>query len=101
MALITKMLGIAVSDMEARRITRKQFLSIMQEAVDNGDILLPENEMTVVTVVIAMLDEGLLKHSNYSRQFEERMNIIATARVAELRQAESAMASRKWWHIWK
>ena len=38
MALITKMLDIAVSDAQAERITVEQLLSIFQEAIDNGDV---------------------------------------------------------------
>jgi hypothetical protein len=101
MALITRNLAIVVNDMETRRITPGLFLSIMQEAVNTGDILLAENEMTVMTVVIPLLDEGLLKPSVHSQEFEKLMNIRAKAMLAEIRRKESAKIARRWWQIWK
>jgi hypothetical protein len=52
MALITKMLDIAVADYDAGRITPEQLISIFQEAIDNGDVLEPANDLCVVARIL-------------------------------------------------
>lgn len=43
MALITKMLDIAVSDYMNGRITNEQLMQIYQDPINNGDILEADN----------------------------------------------------------
>ena len=100
MARITERLDVVVDDMDARRITREHFLAIVQDAINNGDILLPENTLMGVAVVMPLLDKGLVKPSDHSRAFEERMNTEFTAEVAKLRR-ETAATPRRWWQFWK
>ncbi len=74
---ITRMLGIAISDYDAGRISRGQLLSIFQGAIDNGDILEENNQMYVVANVLPLVDAGLLRSSEHLRTFEDRMNKMA------------------------
>jgi hypothetical protein len=60
-AEITKMLGIAINNFDEGRLSHGQLLSILQEAIDNGDILVPDNELYAVAVVIPFIDRGVLK----------------------------------------
>jgi hypothetical protein len=85
MAQITKMLGVAIADSDAGRISRAQLLSIFQEAIDNGDVLSNENRQYVVTVVMPLVDAGILKRSDHLDQFAEQMNRAIRERVALLR----------------
>lgn len=89
MALITKMLGIAINDYDEGKLSRKQLISIFQEAIDNGDILLPDNELYVVAAVFPLLDKGILKPFQHSGAFESRMNKQSAELLARLR-AENA-----------
>ncbi|HAF14174.1 MAG TPA: hypothetical protein DCK93_19420 [Blastocatellia bacterium] len=43
MAEITKLLGIAINDYDVGRLSHAQLISILQEAINSGDILLPDN----------------------------------------------------------
>jgi hypothetical protein len=90
MALITKMLGIAISDCDARRITPEQLLAILQEAVDNGDILEEANEFHVVACVVPLIDRGILRASEHVQVFEARMNANAAAAAREYRRMTHA-----------
>lgn len=83
------MLGRAITDSDAGRITKAQLLSIFQEAVDNGDILEEENSLYVVACVIPLIDEGVLRPSRHSVKFEERINAKARERIAELRREDA------------
>ena len=83
---ITKTLGIAVNDYDAGRITEQHLLSILQSAIDNGDVLLEENKFYTVSVIFPFLDRGILRPSQYTKEFEQRMDIKVTARAAELRK---------------
>ena len=74
---ITKMLGIALSDYEAGRISKRQLLSIFQDAIDNGDILEEDNQLHAVAHVIPLVDAGLLRSSEHLKAFEGRMNKMA------------------------
>jgi len=82
--LITKMLGIAISDCDAGRISKKQLLEIFQDAIDNGDILEPDNELDVVAVVFPLVDDGVLQPSEHLKTFEDRMNrkVLERARAS-------------------
>ena len=71
---ITKMLGIAISDFDAGRLSRKNLLLILQDAIDNGDILELSNEDYVVTHVMPLIDEGVLTSSPAVAAFETRMD---------------------------
>jgi len=51
--------------------TREDFrasnlICIFQEAIDNGDILLANNELYVLAAVFPLLDQGLLQPSRHS-----------------------------------
>jgi hypothetical protein len=98
MALITKMLEIAVSDCDVGRITPVQLISIFQEAIDNGDILEGENEFCVVVHVLPLIDRGALRLSEHVTTFEARMGAKATAVARELREQERR---RPWWRFWR
>jgi hypothetical protein len=92
------MLGIAVSDCDAGRITPVQLVSIFQEAIDNGDILEEANEFCVVAHVLPLLDAGALRPSKHIATFEARVGAKASAVVRELRQRDQG---RPWWRFWK
>jgi hypothetical protein len=96
MALITKMLGIAINDCDARRITPEQLLSIFQEAIDNGDILERDNEFIVVVHVVPLIDRGALRRSQHFDAFEARMNAKVTAAAREMRKRDL----KPWWKFW-
>lgn len=98
MALITKMLEIAVSDSDAGRITQVQLLSIFQEAIDNGDILEEANEFCVVAHVFPLLDRGALRSSKHVDTFEARMDAHASVVADALRHRHQR---RSWWRFWK
>jgi hypothetical protein len=83
---ITRMLGIAISDCDAGRISKGQLLSIFQGAINNGDILEEDNQLYVVAHVVPLVDAGLLRSSEHLKAFESRMNQMATDFLAE-RQA--------------
>ena len=74
MAEITKLLGIAIADADAWRITRRQLFGIFQDAIDNGDILDEANQRYVVAAVFPLLDAGALRRSEHVATFEQRMN---------------------------
>jgi hypothetical protein len=95
---ITKMLGIAVSDCDARRISRRQLLRVFQEAIDNGDILEPDNEHHVVLHVIPLIDQGLLRSSPYVATFMGRMNAAVSAFAAAPRSPSKT--KKPWWKFW-
>lgn len=98
MALITKMLEIAVNDCDAGRITPVQLISIFQEAIDNGDILEEENEFCAVVHILPLIDRGALRSSEHVATFEARMGAKATAVARELREQEQ---QRPWWRFWR
>ena len=72
MAEITKHLGIAFSDAREGRITKEHLLDILQEAVENGDILLKENESHVTKTVIPLVQAGVLSTSVHIDAFKRR-----------------------------
>lgn len=74
MSEITKNLGIAISDSDAGRITKEQLFEIFQEAINNGDINCESNEMYAVSVVLPLIDKGVLKQSKHTHSFEDKMN---------------------------
>jgi len=88
MSLITKMLGVAINDADAGRITKAQLLNIFQEAIDNGDILEEANSLYVVAAVYPLLDAGVLKPSPHTNKFEDSMNASMAEKVAALRRAD-------------
>lgn len=96
MALITKMLEIAVNDCDAGRITPAQLISIFQEAIDNGDILETGNKFCVVVHILPLIDKGVLRSSEHLAVFESRMSATATATAHELR----GQKKRPWWKFW-
>lgn len=71
---ITKMIGMAINDLDAGRLSRKNLLLILQDAIDNGDILEPANEEFVVTHVMPLVDAGTLARSPAVADFERRMD---------------------------
>ncbi|MFG0257850.1 MAG: hypothetical protein ACF8GE_08120 [Phycisphaerales bacterium JB043] len=95
MALITKNLGIAISDHDAKRISTEQLMSIFQDAIDNGDILEESNEMCVVAAVFPLIDNGHLRRSEHVSTFEQRMNAKMLDYVREQRNKR-----KPWWKIW-
>ena len=66
----TKLLRAVISDADAGRITHDRLFEILQEAIDNGDILLESNELYVVGTVLPFIDQGFLKRSEYVDEFE-------------------------------
>jgi hypothetical protein len=96
------MLGIAIADCDAGRISRGQLRSIFQDAIDNGDILDESNQMYVVASVLPLFRAGLLRPSDHLVVFEGRMNQMAAEFLAQrrTRQAENAKRAR-WWRFWK
>jgi hypothetical protein len=82
----SKHLETAVNDRDAGRITTGQMLSIFQEAIDNGDILLPDNQFVVVAAVLPLLDGGGLRRSEHVSEFEQRMDNIVKDRLDEMRR---------------
>jgi hypothetical protein len=97
MALITKMLDVAVADCDAGRITPTQLISILQEAIDNGDILEEQNEFCVVSRILPGIDRGILSSSEHVVAFESRMAAKVTAAARQLR----GQATRPWWKFWR
>lgn len=97
MALITKMLDIAVSDYDAGRITPEQLIAIFQDAIDNGDILEPDNDLCVVGRILPLVDQGVLRGSDHLSAFEARFAAVATQFARESRGREH---NRKWWKFW-
>jgi len=85
MAEITKMLGIAINDYDAGRLSPEQLIAIVQEAIDNGDVLLPDNEFYAAAVVNPMIDSGVLKPVGHTEALESRMNKKAAEMAAKLR----------------
>jgi hypothetical protein len=68
------MLGIAVSDCDAGRISRTHLPKISQEAIDNGDVLGKADESIVVAHVIPPAESGLLRTSEHLGRFRRRMD---------------------------
>ncbi|MEX1024111.1 MAG: hypothetical protein WD226_03450 [Planctomycetota bacterium] len=62
---ITRMIGIAISDYEAQRLSRKHLLLILQDSIDSGNILLEDNEPYVATYVMPLIESGELQTSHY------------------------------------
>ena len=89
MAEITKLLGIAIADYDGGRLSQAHLISIFQEAIDNGDILLPDNEFYVVASVFPLIDQGVLRPSQHTEEFESRMNAQAAAMAAKLRDPKT------------
>ena len=89
MALITKMLDIAVNDAQAGRITIPQMLSIFQEAIDNGDILEPDNKLCVIAHVIPLVDAGALQTSEHIDTYLSQGNAEIATLVQEMRNRQS------------
>ena len=87
---ITKTLQIAINDCDAGRLSKKHLLEVFQEAIDNGDILEPDNELAVVGAVLPLVDNGALQPSEHLKAFEGRMNQKATDFVAERRTAKTS-----------
>jgi hypothetical protein len=99
---ITRMLGIAINDYDAGRISRAHLLRIFQGAIDNGDILDEANELYVVANVIPLVDAGLLQPTEHLTAFESRMNRMAADFIAELRTQEGRRSKRaRWWQFWR
>ncbi len=90
---ITKHIGIAINDADAGRITYQHLLKIFQEAIDNGDILLEENELYVVGTVLPLLDRDVLKRSPYVDDFEARMNATLQGWIRNRQDATAGMGS--------
>ena len=98
MALITKMLEVAVNDCDNGRITAAQLMSVCQEAIDNGDILEEQNELHVVLVILPAIDRGILRTSEHVTKFEARMAAKVSATVQASREQKG---SRPWWRFWQ
>jgi len=96
MALITKMLDVAINDCDAGRISSVQLASIFQEAIDNGDILEEQNELAVV-LLMPLVDQGIVRSSEHLCEFEARMNAQLTQAARDLRTQERR---RPWWKFW-
>ena len=96
--IVTKMIGIAINDCEAGRISKRDLLEIFQAAIDNGDILEPDNEYHVVAHVVPLLDEGVLHPSPHLVTFMSRMDAKASAFAADLRNR--ANKDKPWWNFW-
>ena len=96
---ITRHLGIAISDHEAGRLSRRHLVQIFQDAIDNGDLLLPENEFYVTTYVVPLIDAGELHPGPAVGEFEQRMNKKAAEYAKGLRS--HGRPSRAWWQFWR
>lgn len=83
------MLDIAVNDAQAGRITIPQMLSIFQEAINNGDILEPDNKLCVIAHIIPLVDSGALKSSEYVNTYLAQGNAEAGALAQEIRKRQS------------
>lgn len=71
---ITKMLSRAISDCDTGNISKRQLLTIFQDAIDNGDILADGNQMYVVAVVLPLVEAGVIQSSKHLEVFKSRMN---------------------------
>ena len=87
--LITKMLSLAIGNYDAGRISREHLLKIFQDAIDNGDILEPDNELPVVAAVLPLVDGGLLHYSEHMKTFEGRMDKKVLDFLAERRERKN------------
>lgn len=101
-ATITKMLGIAIADHDAGRLSRGQLLSIFQDAIDNGDILAESNQLYAIANVLPLVDAGLLRRSSHLDRLEAMMNQKALDFLKK-KEAHMEAASRpsRWWEFWK
>ena len=99
---ITKMLGVAIADHDAGRLSRGQLLSIFQDAIDNGDILAESNKIYAVTNVLPLVDAGLLRPSAHLEAFEGRMNQMAADFLGKRRSPQVADSkAARWREFWK
>ena len=95
---ITRMLGIAINDCDAGRISRRQLLSIFQDSIDNGDILEEENHQYVIANVLPLVVAGLLQPSEHLRKFEDLMNKTAATFLVERGSQQGGRSERdRWW----
>ena len=94
---ITKQLGLAIASYEAGRMDQEFLFGIFQDAIDNGDILEPENRSYYVLVVMPLIDSGVLKRSEYIDRMEAGMNDLAARKAAEFRTARQ---KKPFWKFW-
>jgi len=73
MSEITKHLGIALSDAVAGNIKEEHLLDIFQESINNGDILLEDNEKVVLENIVPLIEEGSLNSSKYFEKLKRRI----------------------------
>lgn len=98
---VTRMLSIAVNDFGAGRLSRKALLAVFQDAIDNGDVLLPANETVVVAHVVPLIDAGELRPSESSREFYARMDRVTRAYLDRREPGSPQEAEqRPWWRRW-
>lgn len=83
MAEITKLLGIAISDESAGRITKGQLIQIFQESINNGDIREEHNQAYMASHIIPLIDAGVLQPSEHVDAYAQDMDQIAREWLAE------------------
>jgi hypothetical protein len=88
----TQDLGTALGDADAGRITYEQLLEILQEAIDNGDILLEQNEL-LTTSILPLLDRGQLTRSGHVDEYEARMSRRLLDRLGNTEPSEAGSGS--------
>ena len=98
MAEITKHLGVALADARAGRITAGHLVTILQEAAQNGDILLNENRSAVIAVVIPLVVAGVLPTSAHVECFKRRAANEQSGRkpASPVDGAQSRLLSLSW-----
>lgn len=84
---ITRQLSRAIDAADVGQITYDQLLIVFQEAIDNGDVLAPGNELSVVSAVLPLIDAGRLNNSGHMDEFENRMSAHITDYLAKRRGA--------------
>ncbi len=90
---VTRKLGIAVSDYDNGRISRRHLLSIFQAAIDNGDILVETNRHYVVANILPLIDAGELEPSEHIRTFESRIAAPLSRTLFLMRSAGTVKSS--------
>lgn len=83
-------LEFVVADFEKQRISRAQFLEILQDGIDNGDAVSDENQVYFAKVVQPLLDDGVLKPSEHTKHFERVMNEKVAALAKNSREQRAS-----------
>ena len=64
------MLSMAISDHDAGRITDQHFHSVLQAAIDNGDILFGLEHAYVGAAIYPLIAADILRLSKHTKKFE-------------------------------